>query len=334
MHSDPKDPLLDIQNLSTFFHTEENIVRSVRNADLTIYPGETVALVGESGCGKSVTALSIMRLLPIPPGKFENGRILFKGTDLLQVSEQEMQKTRGNEISMIFQEPMTSLNPIFTIGDQITEVIHLHQDITEQEARRQALEVLKKVAIPSPEQRIDQYPHELSGGMKQRVMIAMSIVCKPSLLIADEPTTALDATIQAQILDLLDELRKETGMAILLITHNLGIVAQYADRVAVMYSGKIVEQAPVENLFTSPSHPYTQGLLNSLPKDTISEKLETIPGAVPHPAFLPEGCAFHPRCAETMEACKREIPELQYLDDIPHHQTACWLFNKAENTAP
>jgi len=326
MHS--QDPLLDIQNLSTFFHTEENIVRSVRNVDLTIYPGETVALVGESGCGKSVTALSAMRLVPMPPGNFENGRILFKGKDLLQASELEMQKIRGNEIGMIFQEPMTSLNPIFTIGDQIIEAICLHQDKSHDEARILALKVLKKVAMPSPETRIDQYPHELSGGMKQRVMIAMSIACKPSLLIADEPTTALDVTIQAQILDLLDELRKETQMSILLITHNLGIVAQYADRVAVMYSGKIVELASVENIFASPSHPYTKGLLNSLPKDTISVKLETIPGAVPHPAFLPEGCAFHPRCAEKMSECEREIPELQSLENHPEHQTACWLYKK------
>ncbi len=325
----PKDPLLDIQNLSTFFHTEENIVRSVRNVDLEIYPGETVALVGESGCGKSVTALSTMRLVPIPPGKFENGRILFKGKDLLQLPEPEMQKIRGNEIAMIFQEPMTSLNPIFTIGDQITEAICLHQDKSKEDARGLALEVLQKVAMPSPEERIDQYPHELSGGMKQRVMIAMSIVCGPSLLIADEPTTALDATIQAQILDLLDELRKETQMSILLITHNLGIVAQYADRVAVMYSGKIVEQASAEKIFSSPSHPYTKGLLNSLPKDTISEKLETIPGAVPHPAFLPEGCAFHPRCPEKMDICAQEIPELKPLEnDSEEHKTACWLFNE------
>mgnify|MGYP006180366457 CR=1 FL=1 len=326
MHS--QDPLLDIQNLSTFFHTEENIVRSVRNVDLTIYPGETVALVGESGCGKSVTALSAMRLVPMPPGNFENGRILFKGKDLLQESEMEMQRIRGNEIGMVFQEPMTSLNPIFTIGDQITEAICLHQNKSREEARIQTLEVLKKVAIPSPEIRIDQYPHELSGGMKQRVMIAMSIVCKPSLLIADEPTTALDVTVQAQILDLLDELRKETQMSILLITHNLGIVAQYADRVAVMYSGKIVELASVESIFASPSHPYTKGLLNSLPKDTISEKLETIPGTVPHPAFLPEGCAFHPRCAEKMSQCEREIPEMQSIENHTEHQTACWLYNK------
>ena len=327
MHS--QDPLLAIQNLSTFFHTEENIVRSVRNVDLTINSGETLALVGESGCGKSVTALSAIRLIPIPPGKFENGRILFKGKDLLKVSELEMQKIRGNEISMIFQEPMTSLNPIFTIGDQITEAICLHQDKSLEEANILALEVLKKVAMPSPEQRINQYPHELSGGMKQRVMIAMAIVCQPSLLIADEPTTALDVTIQAQILELLDKLRKETQMSILLITHNLGIVAQYADRVAVMYSGKIVEQAPVETIFAHPSHPYTKGLINSLPKDLINEKLETITGAVPHPAFLPEGCAFHPRCPDKMTVCSQKMPKLKPIEtERAQHLTACWLYDE------
>ena len=321
-------PLLEIEDLSTFFHTEENIVKAVRNVNLTIHKGETLALVGESGCGKSVTALSVMRLIPTPPGRFESGRILFKGQDLLQASEAEIQNIRGNKISMIFQEPMTSLNPIFTIGDQIMETIRLHQDKTESQVRELALQVLRQVAIPSPEIRIDQYPHELSGGMKQRVMIAMAIVCRPALLIADEPTTALDVTIQAQILDLLDQLRKETQMAILLITHNLGIVAQYADRVAVMYSGKVVESAPVEELFFSPAHPYTCGLLNSVPKDSPSTKLETIPGSVPHPAYLPEGCAFHPRCAEKLDKCLKMIPPLESLDSGNPHQTACWLHER------
>ena len=317
-------PLLEYESLSTFFHTEDNIVKSVRNVDLTINKGETLALVGESGCGKSVTALSAMRLIPTPPGKFESGRILYKGQDLLQVSELEMQSIRGNEISMIFQEPMTSLNPIFTIGDQIMETIRLHQNKTESQARDLALKVLHQVAIPSPESRINQYPHELSGGMKQRVMIAMAIVCQPALLIADEPTTALDVTIQAQILDLLDHLRNETHMSILLITHNLSIVAQYADRVAVMYSGKVVELAPVEELFSSPAHPYTRGLLNSLPKD--GTKLETIPGSVPHPAYLPDGCAFYPRCAEKLDRCMKEIPPLETIEEKSQHQTACWLY--------
>ena len=318
-------PLLAIENLSTFFHTEDNIVKSVRNVDLTIHKGETLALVGESGCGKSVTALSVMRLLSTPPAKFESGRILFKGQDILQTPDAEMQKIRGNQISMIFQEPMTSLNPIFTVGDQIMEAIRLHQDKSESQARELALQVLHQVAIPSPESRIDQYPHELSGGMKQRVMIAMAIVCRPELLIADEPTTALDVTIQAQILDLLDQLRKETSMAILLITHNLGIVAQYADRVAVMYSGKVVETAPVEEIFASPAHPYTRGLLNSLPKDGPSTRLETIPGSVPHPAYLPEGCAFHPRCAEKMDKCMVTLPPLESINIGTPHQAACWL---------
>ena len=316
--------LLEIQNLSTFFHTEDNIVKSVRNVDLIIQKGETLALVGESGCGKSVTALSAMRLIPSPPGKFESGRILFKGKDLLRASDREMQDIRGNEISMIFQEPMTSLNPIFTVGDQIMEAIRLHQDKTELQARELALQVLRQVAIPAPESRIDQYPHELSGGMKQRVMIAMAIVCRPALLIADEPTTALDVTIQSQILDLLDQLRKETQMSILLITHNLGIVAQYADRVAVMYSGKVVELAPVEELFSSPAHPYTRGLLNSSPKD--GAKLETIPGSVPHPAYLPEGCSFYPRCSEKLDRCMKEIPPLESIHGKSSQQTACWLY--------
>ena len=317
-------PLLEIEDLSIFFHTEENIVKSVRNLDLTIHKGETLALVGESGCGKSVTALSAMRLIPTPPGKFESGRILFEGQDLLQASEVEMQSIRGNEISMIFQEPMTSLNPIFTVGDQIIEAIRLHQNKTASQARELALNVLHQVTIPSPEIRIDQYPHELSGGMKQRVMIAMAIVCQPALLIADEPTTALDVTVQAQILDLLDQLRKETQMSILLITHNLGIVAQYADRVAVMYSGKVVELAPVEELFSSPAHPYTRGLLNSLPKD--GAKLETISGSVPHPAYLPNGCAFYPRCTEKLDRCMKEIPPLVPIHGKNSHQTACWLY--------
>ena len=323
-------PLLEIEDLSIFFHTEENIVKSVRNLDLTIHKGEALALVGESGCGKSVTALSAMRLIPTPPGKFESGRILFEGQDLLQASEVEMQNIRGNEISMIFQEPMTSLNPIFTVGDQIIEAIRLHQNKTASQARELALNVLHQVTIPSPEIRIDQYPHELSGGMKQRVMIAMAIVCQPALLIADEPTTALDVTIQAQILDLLDQLRKETQMSILLITHNLGIVAQYADRVAVMYSGKVVELAPVEKLFSSPAHPYTRGLLNSLPKD--GAKLETISGSVPHPAYLPEGCAFYPRCTEKLDRCMKEIPPLVSIHGKNSHQTACWLYETTPNS--
>jgi len=322
-------PLLKIKNLSTHFYIDEGEVQSVRNVDLHIEKGETLALVGESGCGKSVTALSIMRLVPTPPGKYVSGSINFDGHDIFSQTEKQMQELRGDDIGMIFQEPMTSLNPIFTIGEQIMESIILHQKKNRTEARELALELLHKVAIPSPEKRIDQYPHEMSGGMKQRVMIAMAIACKPALLIADEPTTALDVTIQAQILELLDALRRETGMSILLITHNLGIVAQYADRVAVMYSGKIVEEAPVVELFENPQHPYTRGLLNSLPKDELEETLEPIPGTVPNPAFLPTGCAFHPRCPDAFEECRSELPPL-YPIGSQQHTAACLLYKDTQ----
>ncbi len=325
-------PLLEIQNLSTFFYIEEGVVQSVRNVDLTIRRGEPLALVGESGCGKSVTALSILRLIPTPPGKFETGQIVFDGQSIFSKTEKEMEQLRGNDISMIFQEPMTSLNPIFTIGDQIAESIILHQKKSKAKAREITLELLHKVAIPSPERRIDQYPHELSGGMKQRVMIAMAIACQPALLIADEPTTALDVTIEAQILELMDQLRRDTDMAILLITHNLGIVAQYADRVAVMYSGKIVEEAPVDVLFESPAHPYTQGLLNSLPRGEPGEALESIPGTVPNPVFLPGGCAFHPRCKEVLPECDRDLPP-KFHTGKPQQQVACWLYRDSNPDA-
>jgi peptide/nickel transport system ATP-binding protein len=321
--------LLEINNLSTFFYIEEGVVQSVRNVDLKIKRGETLALVGESGCGKSVTALSVLRLVPTPPGKFETGNILFDSQDIFSKTEKQMEQLRGNDISMIFQEPMTSLNPIFTIGDQIAESIILHQKKTKEEAREIALELLRKVAIPSPERRIDQYPHELSGGMKQRVMIAMAIACEPALLIADEPTTALDVTIEAQILELMDQLRRDTDMAILLITHNLGIVAQYADRVAVMYSGKIVEEAPVEVLFESPAHPYTRGLLNSLPRGEPGEALESIPGTVPNPVSLPGGCAFHPRCRDAMPECSEETPP-NFETEQSQQQVACWLYRDSK----
>ena len=320
--------LLSIENLGTCFDTDDGVVQSVRQVSLTLDAGETLALVGESGCGKSVTALSVMRLIPTPPGRFTSGRILFSGRNLLELTEAEMQRVRGNQIGMIFQEPMTSLNPIFTVGDQIMEVVLRHENISQQQARARALEMLKRVAIPSPEARLDQYPHELSGGMKQRVMTAMAIACQPQLLIADEPTTALDVTVQAQILDLLDKLRQDTRMSILLITHNLGIVAQYADRVAVMYSGKIVEEGPVTSIFESPQHPYTQGLLNSLPKEDPRAKLETIPGMVPHPARLPRGCAFHPRCPEAHPPCRETVPGwFTPSPEDPEHRVACWLYD-------
>ncbi|MFQ5481646.1 MAG: ABC transporter ATP-binding protein [Nitrospinaceae bacterium] len=322
--------LLTIDNLSTHFDTGDGLVQSVRNLDLHLDRGEMMALVGESGCGKSVTALSILRLIPTPPGRYASGRILLNGRNLFDLSGEEMRQVRGNEVGMIFQEPMTSLNPIFSIGDQITEAILQHLDLSTHQAGKLALEMLRKVAIPSPEQRMNQYPHELSGGMKQRVMIAMAIACQPALLIADEPTTALDVTIQAQILDLLDALRRETGMGVLLITHNLGIVAQYADRVAVMYSGKIVEEAGTVELFEGAAHPYTRGLLASLPREDSRGPLSSVPGVVPHPAYLPSGCAFHPRCAESKPECTRKIPP--FFPSPQHgrkHQVACWLHEAA-----
>jgi peptide/nickel transport system ATP-binding protein/oligopeptide transport system ATP-binding protein len=276
-----------------------------------IQPGEILSLVGESGCGKSVTGLSILRLLPIPPGRIASGEILFDGKNLLQLEEKEMERVRGNEISMIFQEPMTSLNPVFTIGDQIVEAILLHQGLDKGEARKRTIEMLDRVKIPDPESRIDAYPHQLSGGMRQRAMIAMALSCQPKLLIADEPTTALDVTIQAQVLRLLKEIQREMGMAVMLITHDLGVVAEIADRVAVMYAGRIVEVASIEAIFGQMRHPYTKGLLHSIPQ--LQEKrtrLNAIPGQVPNPLNLPVGCKFHPRCYLMIEDCKKEEPPL------------------------
>lgn len=323
-------PLLEISNLNVSFQNDAGIVRPVRGVQFQVNQGETVALVGESGCGKSVTALSVLRLLPTPPARFDSGSIQFSGKDLLKLSESEMQSIRGNDIGMVFQEPMTSLNPILTIGDQIAESIFLHNNISQKETKERVLGILDKVAIPSPEQRINQYPHELSGGMKQRVMIAMAISCNPKLLIADEPTTALDVTIQSQILELLDKLQKETGMAILLITHNLGIVAEYASRVAVMYAGKIVEESATKYLFEDPAHPYTKGLLNSLPNLSNISRLNPIPGVVPDPGSLPLGCAFQPRCADALPSCSEQTPNFLKLDK-ENHRVACFLHESVES---
>jgi len=305
------NPLLEIRSLTTWFFTEDGVVRAVEDVSFEIFPGEIVSLVGESGCGKSVTGLSLLRLIPMPPGKILKGELLFEGRDLLGLEEREMEKVRGNDISMIFQEPMTSLNPVFTIGNQIIEALQLHQNLDKKEARTRAIEMLDRVRIPSSEVRIDSYPHQLSGGMRQRAMIAMALSCQPKLLIADEPTTALDVTIQAQVLRLLKEIQREMGMAVMLITHDLGVVSEIADRVAVMYAGRIVESGPIEAIFGKMRHPYTRGLLESIPHlDEKRKRLNAIPGQVPNPMNLPGGCKFHPRCHLMIDECKREEPPL------------------------
>ena len=307
----PNKSLLEVRSLSIHFFTEDGVVRAVENVSFEIYPGEILGLVGESGCGKSVTGLSLLKLIPIPPGRIVNGDILFDGKSLLNLKEKEMERVRGNEISMIFQEPMTSLNPVFTIGDQIMEAIILHQRLNKTEARKRAIEMLDRVKIPSPEKRIDSYPHQLSGGMRQRAMIAMALSCQPKLLIADEPTTALDVTIQAQVLQLLKEIQREMGMSVMLITHDLGVVAEIADRGAVMYAGRIFEYGPIEAIFSKMRNPYTRGLMHSIPQLTEKkERLNAIPGQVPDPMDLPVGCKFHPRCYLMIEDCKKEEPPL------------------------
>ncbi len=316
-------PLLELSHLSTSFFTDKGEIRAVDDVSFSIQAGETLALVGESGCGKSVTAFSIMRLVD-KPGRIVDGKILFKGKNLLDLPEGEMRRVRGKSIGMIFQEPMTSLNPVFKIGDQIGEALQIHTDLSAHDVRREVLKLLEKVRIPSPDRRIDQYPHEMSGGMKQRVMIAMALACKPDLLIADEPTTALDVTIQAQILDLLKNLQEEMGMAILLITHNLGVVAQFSRDVIVMYASKIAERASVEQLFKNPSHPYTRALLNSLPRPgERGKRLESIQGTVPSPLQYPKGCHFSTRCLEVLEHCAEQPPPLVQIGD--GHETSCWL---------
>ncbi|MDI3472934.1 MAG: peptide/nickel transport system ATP-binding protein [Thermotogaceae bacterium] len=323
-----KQPLLKVKNLKTYFFTEDGVVKAVDGVNFDVYPGETLGIVGESGCGKSVTSLSIMRLLD-EKGKIVDGEVIFEGKDLLKLSEEEMREIRGNDIAMIFQEPMVALNPVYTVGDQIMEAIILHQKVGKDEARKIAIDMLKKVGIPEPEKRVDEYPHELSGGMRQRAMIAMALSCHPKLLIADEPTTALDVTIQAQILELMKQLQRDLGMAIIMITHDLGVIAEISDRVAVMYAGKIVEYADVKVLFKDPKHPYTWALMNSIPRlDIEQERLFSIPGIVPDALHFPSGCKFHPRCEFATEKCKSEEPEL--IEVGSNHFAACWNIEKLE----
>ncbi|MCX5649513.1 MAG: ABC transporter ATP-binding protein [Planctomycetota bacterium] len=316
--------LLRVSGLTTRFFTDEGVAYAVEEVSFDVPRGGTLALVGESGCGKTVTALSILRLIPDPPGRIVAGSVRLDSKELLTLSEEDMRAVRGNRIAMIFQEPMTSLNPVFTIGDQIAEAVVLHEKAGRAEAMRKAVAMLRKVGIPDPEQRVSEYPHQMSGGMRQRVMIAMALVCGPELLIADEPTTALDVTIQAQILDLLGDLRGASGMSMLMITHDLGIVAETADSVAVMYAGRIVEQADVRELFAAPLHPYTVGLFRSRPSlEMTGQPLAVIPGTVPSPLAVPPGCPFHPRCPLADDArCPNERPPLQ--SKKPGHRTACW----------
>lgn len=310
------EALLEVKNLATHFHTEEGVVKAVQDVSFEVNPGEVLGVVGESGCGKSITSMSILRLIQQPQGKIVNGEINFNGKNLLSISEEEMRKIRGNKISLISQDPMTSLNPVLTIGEQIMEAIILHQGLNKKDAKQKAIEMLKLVGIPSPEERVDQYPHEFSGGMRQRAIIAMALSCEPDLLIADEPTTALDVTIQAQILDLMREIKVKRNAGIILITHDLGVVAEMCDRVAVMYAGKVVEYTDVRTLFKSPGHPYTIGLLNSIPKiEEEKERLIPIEGQPPNLVHLPKGCSFAPRCAEVQSVCHSKEPGLTKIKD-------------------
>ncbi|MDZ7580148.1 MAG: ABC transporter ATP-binding protein [Deltaproteobacteria bacterium] len=314
--------LLDIQHLKTYFFVRGQVAKAVDDVSLTVGSGQTLGLVGESGCGKSVTAHSIIQLIPEPPGKVVGGKVLFDGTDLLKLSESRMRRIRGNRISMIFQEPMTSLNPVFTVGEQVGEVIRLHQRLSRKDTRRRVAEIFQLVGIPAPLKRLGDYPHQMSGGMRQRVMIAMALACHPQLMIADEPTTALDVTIQAQILDLMNKLKAETGAAILFITHDLGVIAEMAQHVAVMYAGKMMEYADVDTLFSDPKHPYTVGLMNSIPvlgHKTRDGRLSTIKGVVPSLFDLPDGCLFNDRCPDVFDDCRRIEPDMY---GVGHNHTA------------
>jgi oligopeptide/dipeptide ABC transporter ATP-binding protein len=325
--------LLEVKNLKTYFFTDDGVAKAVDDVSYTVDRRQTLGVVGESGCGKSVTALSIMRLIPDPPGKTVGGEIMFDGKDLLKLPDEEMRKIRGNKIGMIFQEPMTSLNPVFTVGNQIEESILLHQKVSKERAKALAIEMLKKVGIPAPEQRYGEYPHQLSGGMRQRVMIAIALSCNPDVLIADEPTTALDVTVQAQILELIKSLQNELGMAVILITHDLGVIAETADDVAVMYASHIVEYAPVSEVFYNPIHPYTIGLLGSIPKlNSETDRLMTIEGTVPAPTNYPVGCHFAARCNWVTEECLKSEPAL--LEHEPGHFAACFHWDKVKVDRP
>jgi oligopeptide/dipeptide ABC transporter ATP-binding protein len=329
-----KIALLEVRNLKTYFYTEDGIVKAVDGVDFEVFPGEVLGLVGESGCGKSVTSLSVMRLIG-QPGKVVDGEIIFDGKNLLKLSEEEMTHLRGNRISMIFQQPQSALNPVFKVGDQISEVLNIHQAIGKEVGRERSIELLKMVGIPEPSRRAESYPHELSGGMAQRVMIAMALACEPELLIADEPTTALDVTIQAQILDLLLALRTKVGASVILITHDLGVICELAERVAVMYAGRIVEQAKVKTMFASPLHPYTSGLIASIPVlGRIKDRLDVIPGCVPNLVNLPVGCRFAPRCRARIEhrlrICTECEPDL--IEVASGHKVRCWLYQDSKDT--
>ena len=324
------EPLLTVDGLRTYFDLRHGVVKAVDGVSFSLAPHETLAIVGESGCGKSITALSLMRLVPDPPGRIAGGSVKLAGTDLLTLDEETMRGVRGKDMAMIFQEPMTSLNPVLTIGSQIAEVVLLHEKVNRAQAWEKAIEMLRITRIPEPEQRAKEYPHQLSGGMRQRAMIAMALACNPKVLIADEPTTALDVTIQAQILDLILDLQRKLGTAVILITHDLGVVAETAQRVIVMYAGRKVEEAPVEELFARPQHPYTHGLMASIPRLTLmrgeaarnTERLQEIPGMVPALTNLPAGCVFAPRCAHAVERCRQSYPD--YEEKRPRHWASCW----------
>ena len=321
------NPLLEVKNLKTYFNIENNVIEAVDDVSFTVEKGETLGIVGESGCGKSVSCMSILRLVETPPGYYKGGEILFDGKDMLKISDREMREIRGSDIAFIFQEPMTSLNPVFKIGDQLSETMIVHRNMSKKEAWEESIRLLERIRIPNPDRIVNEYPFALSGGMRQRVMIAMALACEPKLLIADEPTTALDVTIQAQVLALMNELKKDIDTSIIFITHDLGVIAEMCDRVMVMYAGKVSEVAPVETIFSNPLHPYTLGLINSKPDLNIdSLRLSVIPGNVPDLNNKPSGCPFHPRCEKAIPACTRKFPDQIEIDES--HTVSCWLYSE------